>query len=136
MDFLFTTKTIMAQHNDTGQWGEDLAVQHLKSKGYTIRDRNWRSGHREIDIIALTEDMRTLVFVEVKTRSENYLLAPEVAIDRQKIRNIGYVANSYIKQNRIRLNCRFDVITIIGNKNEGIPIIKHWENAFNPMVVY
>ena len=53
MDFLFTTKTIMAQHNDTGQWGEDLAVQHLKSKGYTIRDRNWRSGHREIDIIAL-----------------------------------------------------------------------------------
>ena len=80
--------------------------------------------------------MRTLVFIEVKTRSENYLLAPEVAIDRQKIRNIGYVANSYIKQNRIRLNCRFDVITIIGNKNEGIPIIKHWENAFNPMVVY
>ena len=58
----------MAAHNDLGKWGEEIAVNFLHKKGYTIRECDWRIGHRDIDIIALTPDMRTVVFVEVKTQ--------------------------------------------------------------------
>ena len=126
----------MAQHNDTGNWGEELAVSYLRSKGYTIRDRNWRSGHRELDIVALTEDMTTIVFVEVKTRGADDVMLTEHAVDRQKIRSIGYVANSYIKQNRLVLDTRFDIITIVGKADDGSLRVEHLEDAFNPMLVY
>ena len=56
----------MAAHNDFGIQGEDIAIQHLRTKGYDILDKNWRSGHKEIDIIARKDD--TIVFVEVKAR--------------------------------------------------------------------
>ena len=42
----------MAQHNEFGQISEDRAVAYLMAHGYTIRDRNWRIGHKEIDIVA------------------------------------------------------------------------------------
>lgn len=126
----------MSKHNETGQWGEQLAVSYLQKKGYVIRDRNWRSGHREIDIIALAEDLRTLVFVEVKTRSDTQVTTPEQAIDRQKIRNIGYAANSYVKQFRLMNDLRFDIITIVGVENGSDPVIEHWVDAFNPMLAY
>lgn len=126
----------MAQHNDTGNWGEELAVRYLRSKGYTIRDRNWRSGHRELDVVALTEDMSTIVFVEVKTRDSDDVTLPEQAVDRRKIRSIGYVANSYIKQNNLVLDTRFDIITIIGNEGDGSLRVEHLEDAFNPMLAY
>ena len=40
----------MATHNDTGKWGEDLAAEYLQRKGYTIVERDWKSGRRDIDI--------------------------------------------------------------------------------------
>ena len=52
----------MAAHNELGQWGENLAAEYLCSKGYVIIDRDWRSGHRDLDIIA--EDGDVVVFVE------------------------------------------------------------------------
>ena len=58
----------MAQHNDFGTLGEDIAVDFLRRKGYILLDRNWRSGHKEIDIVARQGD--TVVFVEVKARAK------------------------------------------------------------------
>ena len=55
----------MAKHNNTGKWGEDLAADYLREKGYEIIERDWRDGHRDIDIIARSPDLRTIVFVEV-----------------------------------------------------------------------
>ena len=43
----------MAAHNEMGRWGEDQAVAYLEQQGYTILERDWHSGHRDIDIIAL-----------------------------------------------------------------------------------
>ncbi|MCR5130669.1 MAG: YraN family protein [Prevotella sp.] len=127
----------MAQHNETGHWGEEMAADFLRSKGYTIRDMNWRLGHRDIDVVALTPDMRTVVFVEVKTRTDDIVNAPDQAIDTKKIINLGYAANSYIKQNQIMLDVRFDIITIVGAPDSGaIPRIEHWEEAFNPMLAF
>lgn len=56
----------MASHNELGKWGEDVAADYLLRQGYTILERDWKSGHRDLDIIALDGD--TVVFVEVKTR--------------------------------------------------------------------
>jgi putative endonuclease len=125
----------MAAHNELGEWGEEVAVRYLEQKGYVILERDWKSGHRDIDIIALTQDAQTLVFIEVKTRSSNELTTPEQAIDANKIRNLGIAANSYLKRNDVNADIRFDVITIV-KKRGTEPIIEHIEDAFNPMLVY
>ena len=52
---------------DIGNFGERLAVRYLRLHGYTVKERNWRTGHMELDIIAAS--LRTLAFVEVKTRT-------------------------------------------------------------------
>ena len=75
----------MAQHNDFGKWGEDLAVHYLSEKGYAILERDWRYGHKDIDIIAISDD--TLVFVEVKTRRNDTFMRPEQSVDWKKIKN-------------------------------------------------
>lgn len=125
----------MAQHNDTGKWGEQLAADYLQSKGYDIIERDWRLGHRDIDIIARTPDGKDLVFVEVKTRSNDIVTKPEEAIDIKKIRNIGIAANAYIKQNNSMEPTHFDVISIVGKDKESASV-EHISDAFNPCMAY
>ena len=69
----------MALHNDLGKWGEDMAAAFLREEGLVIIDRDWHSGHRDIDIVAI--DGLTLVFVEVKTRRNRLYAEPEESID-------------------------------------------------------
>ena len=76
----------MAAHNELGIWGEQCAEEYLRRKGYVILERDWKSGHRDLDIIAL--DGAVLVFVEVKTRRNRMFTDPEAAVDYRKIRNI------------------------------------------------
>ena len=89
----------MALHNELGKWGEDVAADYLQRQGYTIIERNWKSGHRDLDIIAL--DGNTLVFVEVKTRRNRIFTDPETAVDYQKIVNLQHAANHYVKYKHI-----------------------------------
>lgn len=110
----------MARHNDFGKWGEQKAAEHLEGKGYRILERNWKSFKGEIDIIAMEGD--TLVFVEVKTRQRNYLVAPERAIDWKKARAIRSTASAYIKYNRLNCNARFDIVTLVGSEEDGYEI--------------
>ena len=53
----------MAKHNELGKAGENAAVTYLEQQGYIIRDRNWRKGHFELDIVATKE--QELIVVEV-----------------------------------------------------------------------
>lgn len=129
------TLSDMATHNELGIWGEEYAASYLRSKGYTIEERDWRFGHRDIDIIARTPDNATLVFVEVKTRTNDEVTKPEDAIDIKKIRNIGMAANSYVKQKNVADNLRFDIITIIGNCDDNAQL-HHCKDAFNPCLAY
>jgi putative endonuclease len=76
----------MAESHDLGQTGEDEAAMHLLEKGYRILRRNWKAGRHEIDIIAETNEF--IVFAEVKTRSDNYLVDPSDAVTREKQRSI------------------------------------------------
>lgn len=64
----------MAQHNQLGKTGEERATEYLISKGYIIRDINWRSGKMELDIVAYRD--KTLVVVEVKTRKKQRISTP------------------------------------------------------------
>ena len=121
----------MARHNELGKWGEDLAEEYLIKKGYTICERDWHLGKRDLDIIAYTEDTLTIVFVEVKTRRWDDVMDPTDAVNIQKIRSIGFCANAYIKEFNIDLDMRFDIITIVGDASSEIKI-NHIEDAFNP----
>jgi putative endonuclease len=102
----------MAAHNDTGKWGEDLAVAYLEKKGYTIVERDWKSGRRDIDIIALDDDV--VVFVEVKTRRNRLYGEPEDAIDYYKLQNLQQAISHYVKFRNIRQDIRFDIISVVG----------------------
>jgi putative endonuclease len=121
----------MAKHNDLGKWGEDYAEEYLIKKGYTVAARDWHLGKRDIDIIAYTPDALTIVFVEVKTRRWDDVMDPTEAVNRQKIKSIGYCANAYIKDFNIDLDMRFDIIAIVGSQETDIKI-HHIEDAFNP----
>ena len=103
----------MAAHNELGRWGEDLAAAFLEEKGYAIIERDWKSGHHDLDIVA--KDGSTLVIVEVKTRRNRLYGNPEEAIDYRKRRSLLSAINHYTKSHRIYSNVRFDIISIVGN---------------------
>lgn len=118
----------MAEHNDLGKKGEEIALKHLKKNQYAILECNWRYGKDEIDIIA--KQNNELVIVEVKTRSSNYLVEPEFAVTKKKQRFLIRAANAYIDKKDEEIECRFDIISIIvySNKTQ----LEHIEDAFYP----
>ena len=119
----------MAEHNDTGIKGEELASVYLEGKGYTVLEKNWQFGREEIDIIAQQND--TLVVVEVKTRSGSFFGEPEEFVNRQKQKNLIKAVNAYIEKNNLELEVRFDIIgVILTGKNHRI---NHVEDAFHPI---
>ena len=118
----------MAEHNDFGKLGEELAVNYLIGKGYEILERNWRNIHKEIDIIA--KDGKDLVIVEVKTRQSDEYGDPDVAVTKKKQRMLIVAANAYITQNNLDKEIRFDIISIVFKGDE--PVIEHIEDAFLP----
>lgn len=124
----------MAEHNDLGKWGEDEAALYLEDEGYTIIDRDWRLGRRDLDILAYTPDGNTLVVVEVKTRTGEEYQQPEEAVTPGKMRNLAIAANTYVKECQVDKELRFDVISIVGC-NHQVKSLQHLKDAFNPMLI-
>lgn len=120
----------MAEHNIQGKTGEDLAASFLEKQGYQILHRNWRSGHKELDIVAL--DHGTLVIVEVKTRRNLEFGNPADAVNDRKIRRIVSSTDAYIRKFKLDLPVRFDIISII--TDAPIPQIEHIQEAFFPPI--
>jgi putative endonuclease len=102
----------MAAHNELGKWGEDLAADYLERKGYTIIERDWKSGRRDLDIVA--QDGNVIVFVEVKTRRNNLYGEPEESVDYHKLQNLQQAINHYLKFKHICQEVRFDIISVVG----------------------
>jgi putative endonuclease len=119
----------MADSHTLGKKGEDLAVDHLGKNGYKILRRNWKAGKLEVDIIAENKDY--FVFVEVKTRSEDYLVSPVTAVNREKQRTIILCADAFVKWNNVSKEIRFDVITVTAMSDDTFKV-EHIENAFYP----
>ena len=122
----------MAEHNNIGKWGEDVAANLLIQKGLSIVERNWRTGHLEVDIIATDND--TIAFVEVKTRSSLFgNKLPEEYVDKEKERNICRAAQIYVKLKHITKNIRFDIVSILAHPiTKEISRLEHIPNAFYP----
>ncbi len=116
----------MADHNELGQFGEALAVEHLVSKGYKILATNWRFQHKEIDIIAKKDAF--IVFAEVKTRRTNYFGEPFTFVNKAKQNFIIKAANEYLIMNDLEEEARFDIISILYNDHK--KDIQHIEDAF------
>ncbi len=110
-----------------GETGEQMAARYLEDQGYVILDRNYRRGHKEVDIIAL--DHGELAMVEVKTRTSEGVFAAEQAVDHRKRQNIIRVANNYVRRYHRTEPLRFDIIAIVGSG--ATAEIRHTKNAFN-----
>ena len=119
---------IMVQHNEFGQISEDRAAAYLMARGYTIRNRNWRLGHKEIDIVAQKNGV--LVIVEVKARRDDRFGDPADAVTDDKIRRLVQAAHAYVRYHRISWPVRFDVVAITGEP--GNQTVEHIEDAFYP----
>ena len=117
----------MAQHNLLGSKGEMLAARYLLGKGYAVHEYNWRSGHKEIDLIAQWRDV--LVFVEVKSRATAAFGNAADAVTPAKIERLLSAAEAYILKNKCDLQYRFDIITVVGEGDEHT--IEHSEDAFS-----
>ncbi len=116
----------MAQHNELGKKGEELALNFLIKNGYTIRDTNWRFQKAEVDIIA--EKNGILAVIEVKTRSSSYFGNPQDFVSPKKIKLLVKAIDEYISSKNLDVEVRFDIIAIVRKNDEFL--IEHIEDAF------
>jgi len=116
----------MTQRGDFGLQGEDAAAEHLRAKGYKIRDRRYAVHNcGELDLVAYDGDC--LVFVEVKARSTVAFGGALAAVTSGKQKKLVNAALYYIKEKALRPDSiRFDVVAI------GPDGLEHLENAFSP----
>lgn len=111
-----------------GKKGELEAGKFLTAQGYKIIERNFRCHFGEIDIIA--SDQSVIVFIEVKTRSNNTFGSAASAVTIRKQQQISRVAQHYlIKKNMTNYDARFDVIEVMLAKFGGYEL-NHLMNAF------
>lgn len=118
----------MAKHNETGLKGEQLAELFFSQKGYIILNRNWRHGHREIDLIM--QHSEWLVFAEVKTRRGLGFGFPEEAVTPAKQELMRIAATAYFELHPGFEKVRFDVLSIVLNQYDEIVEMVHLEDAF------
>ncbi|MBI3782509.1 MAG: YraN family protein [Deltaproteobacteria bacterium] len=111
-----------------GEAGERHAEEVLRRARYVILERNYRCLLGEVDLVAL--DGRTVVFVEVKTRTQTQFGSPHDAVDHRKQRQLQRVANYYLSRHRLHdRDARFDVVAI--HWVDGTPRAELIQNAFD-----
>lgn len=111
------------RHRRIGQRFEDQAVCFLEQQGFEIIERNWRAGHKEIDIIARNELL--LLFVEVKASMTSSFGHPAERVTPAKMKNLSKAAQRYVLESGISgCDVRFDVITFSDGR------LEHFPNAF------
>ncbi len=117
----------MAQHNELGKQGEQIAVDFLQQKGYEILQTNWVYQKAEVDIIAKKEHV--LAVVEVKTRSSLEFGLPQDFVKPKKIQLLVKAVDAFVTSKNLDLEVRFDIIAI--HKNATGFNIEHIEDAFH-----
>jgi len=116
----------MAQHNQLGKKGEQLAVDFLLKNDYEIMERNYRFDRAEVDIIAKKDT--TLAIVEVKTRSSADFGNPQDFVKPKQIKQLVKAVDEYVLVNNLDVEVRFDIIALV--KDGKHFKIEHLENAF------
>ena len=116
----------MAEHNELGKLGEEMAVEFLEKAGYEILETNWVFQKAEVDIIARKAE--TVAIIEVKTRSSIDFGLPQDFVKPKKIQLLVKAVNEYITINDLDVEVRFDIIAIHKAVDEFV--IEHLESAF------
>ena len=113
-----------------GAWGERVAAEYLRCKGFSLQAHGYRSRFGEIDLIV--SDDRFLVFVEVKLRKNDKFARAVEYVDYKKQEKLRITAEYYLAERPTDLQPRFDVIEIYApaGQNTREPKITHWEDAF------
>ena len=113
-----------------GAWGEQLAGQYLRRKGYTLLAHSYRSRFGEIDLIV--SDERFLVFVEVKLRKSDKFARAVEYVDYKKQEKLRITAEIYLSEYPTELQPRFDVAEVYAPEGAQTqnPRINYLENAF------
>ena len=122
----------MDSRQHTGKFGEDMAADYLEGKGFTILARNWRSGHYELDIVAVDDD--GIHFVEVRTRINPEIL-PQETVNSAKQRKVVEAAKRFLREEAYRrfsdFEAFFDVVGVTLS-NDGTDL-EYIPQAFIPM---
>lgn len=109
-----------------GDRGEKLARRYLWLHGYRVIEKNYRSRHGEIDIIA--RKGKYIVFVEVKTRKEENVSRfgrPARAVDHEKRQHLRYAVREYMRKSNSDKHPRIDIIEVyLSGKKHRIEHIK------------
>lgn len=112
-----------------GDIGEEYTCQYLNNLGYQIVSRNFNCKYGELDIVAVND--KYIAFVEVKTRHQNPMVRPCLAVTKQKQIKIMRTAYLYLKESNYKLQPRFDIseVYLKANTNK-LYSINYIKNAF------
>ncbi len=115
---------------EKGRIAEEMALQFLLKKGLKLKERNFRYGHREIDLIM--ESREKLHVIEVKSLDGNFSTDPPAKVDGRKQRLLVSAAGRYIALNHVRKEVQFDVVSIV-KKGTGFEL-EYLPDAFYPII--
>ena len=119
----------MMTRKKLGEQGEALAQAYLLKKNYEILETNWRYSRAEIDLIVRKDNI--LIFVEVKTRTDDYWGEPASFVNWKKEDLMITAASAYMEQINHEWEIRFDIVGILWRSDKDYEI-KHYEDAFFP----
>lgn len=118
----------MSEKSELGRRGEVIATEYLVKNGFAILHNNWTYKNKELDIVATKDNF--LVVIEVKSRSENYVVDPIDSITPQKQKFLFDAAESYAEIYNLDEDIRFDIILIVFNDTGHT--LEYIEDAFRP----
>ena len=114
---------------ETGQRGENVAAAWLEARGFRLLARNWRSGHKELDLVVESE--RAVHIVEVKTLTPPLLSLPAEKVDAAKQARLAAAARRFLAENRLDREVQFDIIAVVLDGDE--PQVEYIPEAFYPI---
>ncbi len=115
--------------SETGRRGEEIALAWLTARGFRLLDRNWRGGHKELDLVM--ESRERVHVVEVKTMTPPLLIQPYEKVDARKQSLLIAAASRYIVEKHVRKEVQFDVVSVV--LGEDGPLVEYIPEAFIPI---
>jgi putative endonuclease len=109
-----------------GALGERIAADYLALVGCTIIERNFRSGHVEIDLVV--QDGACVAFVEVKTRRCASFGEAIEAVRPDKVRHLRRAARAFLMSPPSTLHAsefRFDLVALDLDPGRGTMLLRH-----------
>jgi putative endonuclease len=114
---------------ELGALGERHAARALRAAGLQLLERNFRCRRGELDLIAREGD--TLVFIEVRTRTDTNVMTPLESVNERKQARIILLAREYLRTRRMpECRCRYDVVEVTATPWGNVLDIRHLPGAF------